>query len=342
MKYFNRLCRIVEENPKFTGKLKEVLNDCRLFYVSDSIETEKAFDALFEPADEYGFATAIDEFFLPYKTTALCTETQCTILKDFYPDQRGENDPRFFITATDMVVANHPDVTDDHRAVMNSLHNQKFLTVGIGLYANHEFYGKHPDFKNLEDSLQFANDREREAYLNTTRDVPLISLTICVVNRKKLYSVSTMKNKFGLAADAPAVRDQISFAINAITYLNQPNMFILETTPTKFKNKKYNGKRIPRANQRPVYTLLKPGEIRRRMGVAEPVSTHKSPVPHERRRHTRYYSHPRYGVGRMARVIPSGPRKGQTYFQKQIIPATWIGPSSGQDDKHYYRVILDR
>lgn len=113
------------------------------------------------------------------------------------------------------------------------------------------------------------------------------------------------------------------YALLQLAGLNGPNRFILEAEPVGAPK---HIPPIPRSHQRPIYTLLKPGEIRARLGIAEPAGC-PSPRPHERRAHTRTFRSSFFT--RM---------RGKTV----VIPATWVGPSEKRVKNHYYRVLLDR
>lgn len=114
-------------------------------------------------------------------------------------------------------------------------------------------------------------------------------------------------------------------ALEEVTYMNSPSRFILEKRPLQVRQHR-NKRRIPRSNERPVYTLMTPKEIRTEMRLP-PVSSGGARSPHERRRHVRKYRDARFSE----RV------RNKTY----IIPATWVGPSETRFDGHRYKVMLD-
>lgn len=112
--------------------------------------------------------------------------------------------------------------------------------------------------------------------------------------------------------------------IEELMMLNTPDRFVLEITPAK--PRKNSGKKIPRSDERPRYTILYPHEIRKVMGISEPSGERGSPRPHERRAHTRTFRSDRYKEA-----------KGKTI----IVPATWVGPSESVREGKRYRVMLD-
>lgn len=117
-------------------------------------------------------------------------------------------------------------------------------------------------------------------------------------------------------------------AMSELNAFNQPNRWILEESPLKAP-RGGKTKREPRSHERPIYTLLKPDQIRERFGLpalGDPEAT--SPRPHERRGHWRTYRHERfYASGLLSR--------------RRWVRATWVGPSEVVVGKRRYRVCLD-
>ncbi len=112
--------------------------------------------------------------------------------------------------------------------------------------------------------------------------------------------------------------------IEQLRLINLPSHMIVEDRPAKVRPPR--SKLIPRAHERPRYTLLKPGHIRRRYpGFTR--DTHGSPRAHERRRHLRLLSSERYVNKRGQRIVVSG---------------CWVGPTEYSTGKRTYRVLLDR
>lgn len=132
-------------------------------------------------------------------------------------------------------------------------------------------------------------------------------------------------------------------AMQLIYRLNEPKNFIMEAKP---KIKRSKNKKIPRLHSRPTYTVLRPNAIRRQLGMAMPQEYKGGKKrPHERRRHERFLSDDRYKYqldGRIIdpKIIPYGPRAGQLYYKKIMVPPVWIGPSTAKKGNKIYRVIL--
>ncbi|MFW5690788.1 MAG: hypothetical protein ACOCXY_03165 [Planctomycetota bacterium] len=112
--------------------------------------------------------------------------------------------------------------------------------------------------------------------------------------------------------------------IEQLRLINLPSHMIVEDRPAKVRPPR--SRLIPRVHERPRYTLLKPGHIRRRYpGFAG--DTHGSPRAHERRRHLRLLSSERYVNKRGQRIVVSG---------------CWVGSTEYSEGRRTYRVLLDR
>lgn len=123
--------------------------------------------------------------------------------------------------------------------------------------------------------------------------------------------------------------DSIGVAIEQIRMTNTPSRFIVEIEPKDVKPSHLASGRILRSHDRPIYTLLRPGEIKKLFGHEDvPAAEDKAhPAPHARRRHLRTL-HSDSFVN----------KKGQTV----IVSSCWVGPSEHEDTKHKYRVLFDK
>lgn len=107
--------------------------------------------------------------------------------------------------------------------------------------------------------------------------------------------------------------------------VNTDKHFVLEEAPKGYVETP-KPKKILREHQRPKYTVLAPMAIRRKLGIAPAEADgHKSPAPHERRRHKRRL------------------RKSSGYKEDRdiIIEATWVGVSEVSVGSKVYKVRLD-
>ncbi len=112
-------------------------------------------------------------------------------------------------------------------------------------------------------------------------------------------------------------------AVQELLYANTPNKFIMQSRPSKMLKKKPG--KLLRSNQRPMYTILKPNEIRKLMKI-NINSSGGTRGAHDRRAHPRTFHSDFYKE-----------MKGKTI----MIPATWIGPSQATVGKRHYKVMLD-
>jgi hypothetical protein len=133
------------------------------------------------------------------------------------------------------------------------------------------------------------------------------------------------------------ILENVDTSLQEVFYFNSPNRFVVEECPLKAmarwkkrqeqrRRKKKVKERIRRKHDRPIYTLLRPKEIRVKLGLP-PLAVGGPRRPHERRRHYRTYRDDRYTE-----------MKGKTV----IIPATWIGPSEATVKNRRYRILLDK
>lgn len=115
-------------------------------------------------------------------------------------------------------------------------------------------------------------------------------------------------------------------AIEEILYANTPNKFIMQSRPADIKKRKrIKPGRLLRSHQRPIYTILKPNEIRKIMKI-NVNSSGGTRGAHDRRAHPRTFHSDFYKE-----------MQGKTI----MIPATWIGPSQTVVGRRHYKVMLD-
>lgn len=315
---FDKLCNIIEKQfPKF----KSVLEATHLFvfpYVPhDVLDKEISGD----------LEWVKDNFFLPFPKIAIEDKASCIVLYDTEKNQTGLSGTRLFIEYMPVVEDQNIDAFKDSNTIrerinsdprMLELHNQGYALITFGSINN-----------------------------------------IKLLNTKKFYSNSTlfrsaMVSKTDIKFDNlqntpdPNIKGPAINAIQAIQevmYFNQPNKFILKETPKKLA--KGNSPVIPRSHQRPIYTLLKPGEIRTRMNLPKVTIGKKSPEPHERRRTHRFLSDKRYskdldGNPIEPKIIPFGDRKGEPYYKHVIVPPVWVGPRKSYYKNKHYEVLINK
>ncbi|WP_130471417.1 hypothetical protein [Candidatus Magnetaquicoccus inordinatus] len=120
----------------------------------------------------------------------------------------------------------------------------------------------------------------------------------------------------------------ITAALYEVMILNTPSRFVFEIAPAKGRK---NVKKILRSDDRSVFTLLTPGEIKKRYGLdgaqkSGGADAGVGKVPHPRRRHLRTLHSEKFRH-----------KQGQTI----TIPACWVGPEEKQVGNKIYRVRLD-
>ena len=115
-----------------------------------------------------------------------------------------------------------------------------------------------------------------------------------------------------------------------LTCIATPKNFILEETPKGHEKLAAKGKKSLRVHQRPLYTILRPNEIRKKLGLKDPTkekssSGSRTVTPHERRRHPRRLT------------VESGYKENRVI----IIEACWVGSSEAVIGNKRYKVRLD-
>jgi len=114
------------------------------------------------------------------------------------------------------------------------------------------------------------------------------------------------------------IKDIAKTVLEYIYELNTLDRFIVEVTTKKKKRK--GGKYT-----RPEYILLRPGEIRKKLGIKDHQGGTKR--VHERRAHLRKY--------------PDDKERFPNAHGKVVqIPAVWVGQSEGTSGNKHYKVIL--
>jgi len=308
---FDKFCGFVEKYGHHFKKLdlKEIAREAKLFYLP-YIPHEITAQFNFKEMDW-------DLFHLPYPITAIEDKTSLIILIDQKENQLGISDFRYVID---------------------------FSTYKYG--KTHEHY----DYR-YKDNIDFQSSN----FLDIIIQEKLESLTIGELRHEKVHfdsgkyelyggiyeaGLSKQKKHFTMAVtlNTPIDMNQntpevemakntsrnASCAIEELGCIYTSNKFILKTSPTAPQKK---GKKIPRSNSRPIFSILSPKEIRETMQIEHPQSDKKrnSPVPHERRRHFRRL------------------RKESGYKEDKIIVvnATWIGTSEKTIGNKRYKVMLN-
>jgi hypothetical protein len=121
-------------------------------------------------------------------------------------------------------------------------------------------------------------------------------------------------------------------AIDEVMYFNDPTNFIVQEIPKSVRRRQASGAgkdRIQRSHDRPIYTVLKPTQIRRKLRLPDPqMPGGIKRRPHERRTHLRTYSNDEQ-------------RWPQAHGKTVVVKGCWIGPSEAEVDGKIYKVLVN-
>lgn len=331
---FDKLCAIIESHyPEFM----HILADAKIFYFDQ--ERPPRNELLVGPLE-------VSQFYLPFSTTCLVFRENCYVYRDSCSQQKGVEQERFIIAAEALeptlnALSEKVKETASQGALKKILDTaaklridyRQALIITIGVIKNTAGV----EIDQFEARLFDYFGADKKAILFSRYDDSDLSW-------RKFIDEDNYNSMANGALEAAT--DMIGFIIH---HLINPEKFILETCPRKIKTP--DSKKIPRSHQRPLYTILHPHKIREKMRVPHPTGTGAGkggPItPHERRRHERFLSDSKYKFDLTGRPIepqpiPYGPRKGESYYKKVDVPATWIGATESRVGNKIYRVILDR
>lgn len=319
---FDRLCAIAERVYK-SEPLKRLLKQARIFDFPGRIH-EVAKDVTWDALG--GSEFLIDHFFLPFPVIAIEDTASCVVIADDVPGQNGLNVKRTFIECMDL--------------------STPFEEFG----------------HSMRDPEQVK--RERADQLQGRTGTPGSCLvTISQIEQCRAMTAAELANRprgtglrFGGACDIlfVATKDEMLVAphsakfamkvtesnahesalINAVAALeevmhfNSPDRFVVERSADTTRKPGAKGlPEIRRSPERPHYIMLRPDEIRTRLGIKdEVVHDRRSPTPHARRRHYRTLRSDRF-TNKAGQVV--------------IVKASWVGPTEGEFKGRHYKVMLD-
>ncbi len=298
--FFDKFCGIVE---KLFPEKRMILEEAKLF-------TFKKIPHEHLPKTKPDFD--LELFSLSFPITAIEDAASLVILIDDKKDQTGLNVQRNFIEFMEYGknseafsnVNLSPELQEHHDEFMQMLEELK------GHVVVHEGVIR----KIIAQGTEWLTDASLEQVHLIDRSGKLMS------------SRSPSEIPFD---DVKAASGNAVTALEELMTLYTPERFVLEVNPVltdKQARLLAKGKKIPRSDQRPIYTILTPGEIREKMGVRlQDEIDRKSPAPHERRAHLRRL------------------RKESGYKEDKIIrvKASWIGVSEKTVGNKRYRVILE-
>lgn len=320
---FDRLCGIVERVYR-NEPLIQLLKQARLFEFPGRLHELSA------TRDWESFGGApflLDNFFLPYPVVAIEDTASCVVIADAAPGQIGLNVPRTVIECIDLSVPltefgfdrNRPEV---HGKYLNTLDGKSNLPPGSCSIAVSQLH-----------EARLATDAELAAKPGCTglSFAGELALVFVANKHEMVFSPANAMRAIQARGDMltyteAATRNAIA-ALEEVMWFNTPDRFVVERSPDTPLKPGKRPNEILRSPHRPHYIMLRPEEIRAKLGLGEePVHDRKSPTPHTRRRH--------YRTLKADRFVNT---KGKTV----VVSASWVGPSEGVYKGRNYRVCLE-
>jgi hypothetical protein len=261
---------------------------------------------------EINYNEANELFHLPFPVVAIEDDASITILMDSQKDQIGLHSERYFLDMfciddsfggnTNERMRSLEEVKDIRKEIYENFGVSYTISAG-SIYSLHYQGG----------SGQLACDG--------------VVNSIHLLNKKKIIHSHKIKSQNDMDESIKEILRNPITAYEELIMLSNPKYFILEDSPAKEPKQKKGSRKIPRSHQRPLFTYLKPADIRQKLALEHPGQdqTRNSPVPHERRKHLRRL------------------RKESGYKEDKVVPvkACWIGASEKEVKGRRYRVRLD-
>jgi hypothetical protein len=302
---FDSLCRIAERQP-VPPELRKAVEAARVFRFEfnphEALPKEYKLDVL---------EWLMENLYLPFPCIAVEDRASCVLFWDDSlegePPVRGAGHERRFVECCDFEKSSL-DAFCDGLPEQREMLSHRCCAVSMGRIALDTHF-THPNQFRVAGGTDFT----------------------LVVQDEEVVFVSRVPSLEIPPIAMAALRNAAS-ALQEVMLLNDPETFILESTPVSILDRKPvklkpgQAPRLPRTHERPTYTVLKPHEIRERMKLPMPVGK-RSVVPHERRSHLRTLRSEFFRPANRGRQI--------------LIPATWVGPAESVVGKRRYRVILD-
>lgn len=317
---FDKLCRLAERHlPDYIP----MLSDCKLFKFEGI--PHDVLTVLFAGKTDGEVDDICKNFFLPFRNTAIEDGGSCIVLNDLNDDEIGSDKIRTFTE------------------IMSFNADTKYFNLhGAKLYR--ELAAR---THNLDDKIIVTVGYAKIVNWNRDNYHAVGNVMDMILADRNGLIINNLHQKLGIDFVRDNSLRNVAAAFCEIMFANQPDKFILQRKNVKAARKIKNKNRIARSHQRPLYTILHPAQIRKKMGISHNAGKSTQKTPHERRRHTRYLSDARYCRDENKDPLPfktieSGPRAGEKYYKKVVVPATWIGVSEKRVGNKIYKVILDR
>ncbi|MBM3494211.1 MAG: hypothetical protein FJX72_07815 [Armatimonadetes bacterium] len=311
MSTFDRLCWFAERFPDLLSPSLDAL----LFQTSLFRFPHTAHEVLpkFYTKEELDFQRAY--FHLPFRIVAIEDQTSCVILWEEQRDQIGLISKRWFIELASLSAERASSWNDGAletkaraklpaatRARLEHAHNFSF---GMFEVADVENTGA------SEQSWRFMLKGSVASYHMLDDNGPMPEGVELLAAYPDIMTTTALRNAMS--------------AVEELMMFNRPDRFIVRETPARARA--LDAPKIPRAHERPTYTLLHPQEARSKLGIPMPTGRGGRFIG-ERRRHVRRY--------------PDDPERWPKAHGKIIVvPATWVGPHEANVGRRHYTIMLD-
>lgn len=313
----------IDHKNQFPEHLRKYIVRAKLFEF-DCFPTETLDEAYYKEIPELTY-----NFCLPFPVVAVEDKTSCVILWDQQKDSVGIEHERGMMEVAD--TRNYLDEKSFKLSSQDKLRGRtekEHDTARESLTHIANRFGEYPVMIRWgQGTLNWRSDIRKWRGSGETLGAKYLL-------PKKEDALDLMK----LIREDPSYKDHLDTdmmrglitSYEELLRMSVKTLFIQETKPKKQSKNKYR-----KTFERPVYTVLRPDAARRSMGLKSPKRT-KSGEIRERRAHIRREH------TRELRSEVFKHKQGQTVeVRRAYIPAVWEGPSESEDNKHYYRVILD-
>ena len=301
---FDALCRAVENNESLR-EVRPYVEKARLFHL-DVVPHE----FLSKTLDEIRIEDHVEDFFLPFPVVAVEDRASVLVAADTIDGQRGLKGERVFLEYIDCAHEREGAFCDGDKGGDEKLPPESAIIIMTVV----------DDYRLYRDGV----DKLRS-------DIHGILGVVWYLEADRVVSTIRAKDLSDEAAEnlTKAALKNCIVCFEELLHVNNPSRFILERRPIKNRAGAGKNGRIPRTNERPVYTILEPGKIRQRLGLAEGEGSQggRTVTPHERRAFFRSYKADKWVNMKGKRIV---------------IGATWVGPSEAKVGNHLYRVLLDK
>ena len=312
---FDKLARIIEANDddECDAELRaNILGLMRCLKRTHLFVFETRPESVLErnpPADEMSFCA--ENFILPFDSVAVEDAVSCVVLENLEDNQKGLDGGRAFIEIQPLLVPSRPYTPEQMPRVKQMAAHYRVTDLASAYRLVSGRVARDPAGKGdgycYRAALNGMMVAQGEKTIYAKESHPIDQHPI---------DAETMNSGAGNAW----------IAIREMMFLNTPDRHILEIAPTNAPAERAD--KILRSHQRPMYLILHPTEIRKRMEGKDNEPQEGSPkCPHERRAHFRRLRSARF-INKVGQIIP--------------VKRCWIGPSESVVGNRRYRVLIDK